>query len=159
MQGSALVALFAIFFAGGLAGCLGDGGAVSVRWRIAERATGALIDPGTRNDSTGACCEAAGGNKACAGQPGWRVTRVRVVIADPSTGVEISNPPSGLDATCSARELTTPFTLTPGLFAITLRAFDPAAPDVVEAESPSPEIRTVRKAEIVNLDVVELSVD
>jgi len=143
-------------------GCLGKDGAVSVRWRIAERETGNLDDPRDVADDTGVCCQAHDAGR-CAGQPGWRITRVKVIISDPDTLVpEPDAPTSGLDAPCGARELTTPFDIKEGLFAITLRAFDPAidpsASGYIEAESPSPEIRTVRKAEIVNLDIVELSV-
>ncbi len=139
-----------------LSGCLGDGGAVSVRWRIVERETGAIHDPRDVSDETGECC--ANPAVKCAAQPGWHVSRVRLVFTDPSSEAQLANPPAGLDATCRARELTTPFELPEGLYAIALRAFDPAAPIVIQAQSPSPELRTVRKAEIANLDVVELSV-
>lgn len=142
----------------GLGGCLGKGGAVSVRWRIVERATGTLRDPRDVSDQQGVCCQNRSDRGECAGQPGWRVTRVLVVLTDPTTGTTLPDPPAGLEAPCNARELTTPFELPDGLFAINLRAFDPAAPLVVEAESPSPELRVVRAAEIVNLDIVELSV-
>ena len=139
------------------AGCLGDGAAVSVRWRIAEQVTGALYDPRDIADKAGTCCQPISGQPRCSELATWRVSRVRVVLADPTTAAEIEVP-GGLDATCGARELTTPFTLPTGLFAITLRAFDPTAPDLIQAESPSPAIRTLRKAEIVELDVVALSV-
>lgn len=142
----------------GLGGCLGDGGAVSVRWRIVERETGALHDPRNISDASGACCANGASERPCDTQPGWRITRVRLVFTDPMTGAELVVPPVGLDASCSARELTTPFELPEGLYAIALRAFDPGAPAVIQAQSPSPELRSVRKAEIVNLDVVELSV-
>jgi hypothetical protein len=148
--------LFAAFSA--LPACLGDGGAISVRWRITELETGALYDPRDVADDSGTCCQPVAGEKPCGGLPAWRVTRVRVVLADSNTGQKIANPPAGLDATCSAREFTTPFTLPAGLLAISLRAFDPGAPDLVQAESPSPQLRTVHKAEIVNLDVVALAV-
>ena len=138
-------------------GCLGGDGAVTARWRLSERQTGALYDPRDISDESGTCCQPVAGSPACAGAPAWRVTRVHVVLADPATATEIAAQP-GLDASCGSRELTTPFSLPEGLFAISLRAFDPAAPAMIEAESPSPQIRTVRKAEIVNLDVVELLV-
>lgn len=174
---------------------------MSVRWRIAELSTGALIDPRYVSGDDGVCCQARDKNKNCcpaAQAPDddgnccalqrtdytgttprrvccavvdaasgcasvepireWRITRVRVVLSDPSTEVEIPNEPTGLDAKCGDRELTTSFSLPQGLFAITLRAYDPAAPDEIQAESPSPAIREIKKAEIVNLDVVELSV-
>jgi hypothetical protein len=142
----------------GLAGCLGNGGAVSVRWRIVERETGALHDPRDVADKSGQCCANGGSVASCATQPGWHITRVHLLFTDPTTQTPLANPPAGLDAACNARELTTPFELPEGLYAIALRAFDPAAPDVIQAQSPSPELRTVKKAEIVNLDVVELSV-
>jgi hypothetical protein len=129
-----------------------------VRWRIVEQQTGAFHDPRDIADASGTCCQPIPNEKPCAGAPAWRVTRVRIVLADSNTGQEIAQPPAGLDATCSARELTTPFTLPDGLLAISLQAFDPAAPALVEAESPSPQLRTIKKAEIVNLDVVALSV-
>jgi hypothetical protein len=185
-----------------LAGCLGKGGAVSVRWRIDELSTGAFIDPRGVAGSDGECCQvrdkdnnccpvdeavdevshvccafqrvdysgsaprraccaavdAATGCAAVAPVHEWRISRVRVVLDYPDTEKEIDDAPSGLDAKCGDRELTTPFTLPEGLFAITLRAYNPAAPDQIQAESPSPAIREIKKSEIVNLDVVELSV-
>jgi hypothetical protein len=140
-----------------LSGCLGKGGAVSVRWRISEQKTGALYDPRDVSDDNGTCCQPMG-DQPCSGSPAWRVNRVRVVLADSNTGAEVMTDREGLDAGCGSRELTTPFSLPEGLFAISLRAYDPAMPDAIEAESPAPAIRTVRKAEIVNLDVVELEV-
>jgi hypothetical protein len=139
------------------AGCTGTGGAVSVRWRISELGTGKLYDPRDINDSTGTCCKDAHAGE-CAAQPGWRVTRVQLRLIDQATEQPLANAPNGLDSPCSARELTTPFELPPGIYAISLRAYDPAMPDLIEAESPLPEIRTLRNSEIVSLDVVELSV-
>ena len=144
-------------------GCSGSGGAVSVRWRIAERSTGALHDPRDVADASGTCCAVRDSQLGCAGQPGWHITRVRLelteILAEEGTEQPLANPPAGLDAPCRSRELTTPFELPTGTFAVALKAFDPAAPDAIEAESPSAEIRTIHRAEIVSLDVVELSVE
>src|SRR5688572_26605462 len=116
---AAALAALALTLPAGAAGCQGDGGAVSVRWRIAERTTGRLLDPRDVADGRGGCCERGIDGSACI-DGGWRITRVRVVLADPSSAVEIADAPTGLDAGCSARELTTPFTVPEGLFAITL---------------------------------------
>lgn len=131
---------------------------MSVRWRIVERETGDLHDPRDVSDHSGECCANGAGGGLCVDQAGWHVTRVLLVFTDPATGAPLTNPPVGLSAACSARELTTPFEVPAGLYAIALRAFDPTAPTVIQAQSPSPELRSVRDAEIVNLDVVELSV-
>jgi hypothetical protein len=130
-----------------------------VRWRIGERDTGKIYDPFDAQDGAGGClqpCDAT--QRDCANAPRWRVTRVHLVLADTETGAEVPAPPAGLDSNCDARELTTPFTLPEGLFSITLRAFDPAMPELVQAESPSPELRVLRRGEIVNLDIVVLAV-
>ncbi len=156
----ALVGWFAFLvclFVMGLGACTGSGGAVSVRWRISELGTGLLLDPRDVSDSTGACCKHSA-QQACADETDWRITRVQLALVDQSTGQPLANAPLGLDASCRARELTTPFELPPGTYAISLRAYDPATPELIQAESPSPEIRTLRRSEIVNLDVVELSV-
>ncbi len=157
LRGALCTALVLVGLCGALAGCTGPGAAVSVRWRISEVGTGEFYDPRDVSDSVGTCCKDS--DTLCASQSNaWRVTRVQLALIDQATEVPLANAPNGLDAPCSARELTTPFELPPGTYAISLRAYDPAVPDVVEAESPSPEIRTLRRAEIVNLDVVVLSV-
>lgn len=132
-------------------GCLGNGGAVNARWRIIELANGDFYDPRDIADQNGVCCEPISGQPRCGGAPAWRIETVRVQLADPATGVELADPPSGLVAKCGDREFTTPFTLPSGQFAINLVADAPSL-------SPSPEIRIVKPAEIVNLDVVALSI-
>jgi hypothetical protein len=140
------------------AGCIGPGGAVSVRWRIVERETGARFDPDDVDDGNGVCCQQRDAQLGCTGQPGWHVNRVALEFRDPVTSELVPDLPMGLDAPCSARELTTPFELDEGSFAIQVRAFDPSEPAVAQALSPSPELRDVKRGEIVNLDIVELSV-
>jgi hypothetical protein len=133
-------------------GCLGSGGAVNARWRIVELSNGDFYDPRDIADAEGVCCEPLSGQPACGGSPAWRIETVRVQLADPTTGVELADAPSDLTAKCGAREFTTPFTLPSGLFAIDL------VTDSAVALSPSPELRTVEPAHIVNLDVIALSI-
>lgn len=133
-------------------GCLGSGGAVNARWRIVELSTGLFKDPRDIADSDGTCCEPLSQEPACGGEPAWRIETVRVQLADPATGVELPNAPADLTAKCGARELTTPFTLPTGLFAINLIT------DSSVVLSPSPELRTIEPGQIVNLDVITLSI-
>ncbi|MEO6953636.1 MAG: hypothetical protein ABI321_17675 [Polyangia bacterium] len=139
-----------------MAGCLGEGGAVNVRWRIAERETGRVDDPRYDSDAAGVCCQYFESNRLCT-TLGWHITRVQLLFTDPTTGAALADPPAGLDAPCGNRELTTPFALPSGNFDILLRAYDPVT-NATQAQSPLPEQRSIRRSEIVNLDIVELSV-
>jgi len=147
----------------------GDGGAVSFRWRLVDKGTkdragsGRIYDPGEFIGEDGAC-ECAPGDGRCAGSS-WKVTRVQLVVRDPKT---LAVPPE-IDAgdvtfACRQREATTPFIVPTREngepWALSLRAFDPAAspgsPD--QGTTPSPDVRFVPPAEIVNLDVIEIAV-
>ena len=139
-----------------LSGCLGEGGAVNVRWRIAVRETGRVDDPRDDSDAAGVCCQYFEAGKVCTTN-GWHITRVQLLFTDSTTGAALVDPPGGLDAPCGKRELTTPFSLPSGNFDILLRAYDPAT-NATQAQSPLPEQRSIHRAEIVNLDIVELSV-
>ena len=139
-----------------LGGCLGEGGAVNVRWRIAERETGRVDDPRDDSDAAGVCCKYFDSGRACT-KAAWHITRVQLLFADADTGAPLADPPGGLDAPCGKREFTTPFSLPSGNYDITLRAYDPTT-DATQAQSPLPEERSIHRAEIVNLDIVELSV-
>jgi hypothetical protein len=143
-----------------MTGCLGDGGAVNVRWRVEERETGRLDDPRDISDGNGVCCQTRVDGQPCGPASGWIIPRVRLRLEDPTTDGVVNPDLPGLTAECGARELTTPFDLPSGTYAITLVAYNPADPDAscAEAQSPLPEIRSVKKADIVQLDVVELSV-
>jgi hypothetical protein len=147
----AIVVLGAFIVCGCLGGCLGNGGAVNARWRIIELANGDFYDPRDIADQNGVCCEPIAGQPRCGGSPAWRIERVRVQLADPTTGLELPDPPSGLIAQCGDREFTTPFSLPAGQFAINLIGDAPAL-------SPIPEVRTIIPTEIVTLDVVALSI-
>ncbi len=152
----------AIALLGALCGCQGNGGAISVRWHILDLTTGQDFDPTAVSGPNGVCqnlqppatCHAS-----------WLVHRVRVVLADPVSGIETMAANPDLQFPCRQREATTPFSLTPGTFAMSLQAFDPAraGPDgssdfALDGVTPAPSVRVVRTGEVVNLDVIEIGV-
>ena len=129
---------------------------MNVRWRIAERETGRVDDPRDDSDAAGVCCKYREAGGVCSTM-GWRISRVQLLFTDTTTGAPLADPPAGLDAPCGKREFTTPFSVPSGNYSILLRAYDPAT-DAVQAQSPLPEERSLHRSEIVNLDIVELSV-
>jgi hypothetical protein len=142
----------------GLVGCQGPGGAVSVRWRITVKDTGATHDPRDVEGPDG-ICQAQKGELDAMGLPRWQVHRVQLVLTDPVTGAAVDSEDPSLVVPCTSRERTTPFELPVGSIALSLKAFDPAAPaGAVEGTTPAPTIREIKKAEIVNLDLVEIRV-
>jgi hypothetical protein len=158
-QGGAFPWLF--FFCTALlaGGCEGSGGAASVRWRISVQQTGQALDPRDVSDGQGVCCEHQG-SAGCAGQPGWQVEKIALVVADAVTGVPLPElaDDQQLIFPCGARERTTPFILPIGTFALSLRAFASAQPLLPQASTPEPSVRVIKKGEIVNLDVIEVQV-
>jgi hypothetical protein len=134
-----------------LCGCAdGDMGAVSVRWRIVDLQSFVGYDPRTQGLSDGSC---AGPNGE------WVVNKLRLTVADPDSGAPVDiSPPYSVIFTCRQREATTSFQIPLGRWAFNLCAFsmDPEVCD--EGVTPAPTIRIVRKAEIINLDVIEIGV-
>jgi hypothetical protein len=171
-----------VIIALGLAACSdGSLGAISVRWRVVDLTTGAAYDPrqqfGTQPPGGECYCPPASAPGGCAGSLGWRIDRVRVRIADPFTDATVTGAEGPLDAdpafvfNCQVREATTPFRVPPSPpdrgWAISLETFNlvPAAVDggvglTEEAAgvTPPPVVRTVRTAEITNLDVIQIGV-
>ncbi len=140
-----------------LVGCRGNGGAVSVRWRISNLSTGATFDPMQVAANDGSCCSDVV-NNSCSAISIWVVRSVSVTLRDPSTG----EPVPGVGPRtfpCDKRESTTEFDLPAGTYAIGLSAdvFDGAgdpAPGVV----PPPEVHTIVRGEVVNLQDIEIGV-
>jgi hypothetical protein len=148
----------------------GDGGAVSFRWRLIDKGTkdragsGRIYDPGEFVGEDGACACDGRNDGRCTGVS-WSVTRVKLEVRDPKT---LQVPPEVLDGDvtfpCRQREATTPFIVPTREngepWALSLRAFDPAAPPGTpdQGSTPAPDVRFVPPAEIVNLDVIEISV-
>jgi hypothetical protein len=144
--------LLSILAAGLAAGCQGEGGAVSVRWQIVDLTRGNLIRPNDVGRGDGSC-----GHEEPDGSPveTWVIPRVRLVVADPKSGAEvIAADDKRLIFNCSQREGTTPFSLPLGQYAMSLLAVD-ADTEVV---TPAPAVRTLKRAELVSLDVVELGI-
>jgi len=106
----------------------------------------------------GDCCSdvEAGGN--CSPAAIWRVHSVSVVLRDPDTGVPTPDvaPPT---FPCKQRESTTAFDLPAGTFAIglTAEAFDGAG-NPETAVVPPPEVRTIVRGDVVNLQDIEIGV-
>ncbi|HWE29420.1 MAG TPA: hypothetical protein VHB97_15530 [Polyangia bacterium] len=157
---AAVLALGAIVSIAGLAvGCQGDGGAVSVRWRLVDLATGQAWDANDKSiNARGVCCRADldTKNHTCALSP-WVVYGVYVQLGDPATGVPMDLGGAEPTAPCSARELTSKFNLPLGTWAISLAAdaSDMGTPVV----TPAPQLRDITRGGVVNLDVVEIGVD
>jgi hypothetical protein len=135
-----------------LCGCQGEGGAVSVRWQIVDLTRGNLINPNDVGRGDGSC-----GHDEPAGSPveSWTIPKVRLVLADPRSGSEVlAADDARLIFNCSQREGTTPFTLPLGQFALSLLAVD----SNTEVVTPAAAVRTLKRAELVGLDVVELGI-
>jgi hypothetical protein len=159
------------FVALALAGCQGNGGAVSVRWRIVDQSTGEQYDPGDYKANDGSCCACVGSDGKCetkydptthvpdCANP-WQIENVSVTLANANTGAPI---PDGLSAfPCSIREKTTPFVLPPGTFAISLAVTNDVGDGMnvpAPVAVPPPSIRTIVAGDVVNLDVIEIAVD
>src|SRR4051794_12619017 len=103
------------------AGCQGPGGAVSVRWRIVELATGESFDPSGSETATddGSCCRLPHPRGQCDFSANWVVRTINITLRDPTTGelVLVGDP-----FRCSQREKTTEFVLPTGPYAIGLDA-------------------------------------
>jgi hypothetical protein len=147
------------------AGCEdGLGGAVTVRWHIIDLATQVGYDPVAQGQPNGSC---AGPNQYSMGKPvldadgnpvpAWIVNNILLTMRDPNNGLPVPIDPPQL-FTCRQREATTSFVVPLGRFAFDLCAFstDPAVCD--QAVTPAPAIRNVLKAQIINLDEIELGV-
>jgi hypothetical protein len=140
----------------------GNQGAVSVRWRITDLSTGVTYDPLDRgaSDGSGACvCQAGDRAAGCAASYGWVVHAVRLIVADPESGAPVAVADPYVLFACKSREATTPFHIPPGSWALSLRAYNPAAPQAGdEGTTPAPVVRDVRAASITKLDVIQIGV-
>jgi hypothetical protein len=140
------------------AGCQGPGGAVSVRWRVVDLSTSESFDPSGSEAATndGSCCRQPHPAGLCDFSAEWVVRDVSITLRDPTTGELVL---AGEPFKCSTREKTTRFVLPTGTFAIGLDAavFDGhGAP--VPVYLPPPEVRTIVRAEVVNLQIIEVGV-
>lgn len=142
-------------------GCQGTGGAVSVRWRIVEISTGEAFDPGSTGrtglaGNHGYCCRLRDQNSECTADNAWVVRTVGIVLRDAATGAFVQDVSP---FNCTARERTTKFDLPAGSFAIGLEAtVVDGAGDAAQVTLPPPEVRTIVRGEVVNLQVIEIGV-
>jgi hypothetical protein len=147
-----------------LGGCQGNGGAVSVRWRVRDLRSGTSWDPtdiaARDGDSTGVCCPIAP-HDICDPHNAWIVDAVKILLSDPTTGEPNKDP--RLDPftyRCAEREATTNWSLPVGRWAVSLSA---QAHDFsgkpVQAQTPAPEVRDLTAGGVVNLQVIEVAVD
>jgi hypothetical protein len=145
-----------------VAGCQGNGGAISVRWRIVDISTGTNYDPGDVKAANGFCCITfAPRSNVCDSSNTWVIESVSIQLAYADTGVPIAN--NNLPSfPCSIREKTTGFTVPPGTFAISLGAVNDIGDGLsvpAPVALPPPSVRTIVKGEVVNLDVIEIGVN
>ena len=141
------------------AGCQGNGGAVSVRWRVANLSTGATFDPaGNVKANDGSCCSDLDNAHNCDVGSIWVVRSVDVTLRDPTTGQPVPNV-APRRFPCVNRESTTAFDLPAGTFAIGLTAdvFDGHG-NPVPGVVPPPEVHTIVRGEVVNLQDIEIGV-
>ncbi len=130
---------------------------MSVRWELTDLTSGAHFDPRDVGGPDDICQVGVG--SSCGVDQVLRVHRIRLVIRNPVTGAPALAPDDPrLIFRCRAREATTDFILPAGEFALSLQAFDPAQPSSDEGVTPAPAVRTIKKAEIVNLEVIEIGV-
>jgi hypothetical protein len=140
------------------AGCQGNGGAVSVRWRISDLSTGETFDPMSTAANDGSCCSDLDPAKQCAVSSIWVVRAVSVTLRDPTTGQPIEGV-APKTFPCQKREDTTAFDLPSGSYAIglTAPAFDGAG-NPAPSEVPPPEVHTIVRGDVVNLQDIEIGV-
>jgi hypothetical protein len=138
------------------AGCNGSDGAVSVRWRIVDLTLGDVYDPKADSDAAGFCCpDAHIINRQCQFDSPWVIRSLAVTLADPSSGQVLKS--QGFP--CGIGESTTSFTLPTGTFAMGLDVTATTGNgNAAPAFTPPPEIHTIVKGEIVNLQVIEIGV-
>jgi hypothetical protein len=147
-----------------LGGCQGNGGAVSVRWRVRDLRSGMSWDPtdiGNRDGAEiGVCCPIAA-NNICDARNAWIVQDVQIVLADPATGdVNMDPHLAQFSYHCAEGEATTDWSLPVGRWAVSLsaRAHDVAGKPV-QAATPAAEVRDLTAGGVVNLQVIEVAVD
>jgi len=133
-----------------LFGCsTGTEGAVSFRWRIVDRCTGESFDPGNHIDpaGTGACVDT-----------GWRVDTLQLVALDSSSNDACTT--SVCVFPCKQREATTAFEIPAGTYAFSIAATlgTDGGTSVCPSATPPPLVRSVKDAEITNLDVIQIEV-
>jgi hypothetical protein len=133
--------------------CQKDLGAVSVRWEIVDLTRGDYIKPNEVGQSDGSCAHQEPDMSPVSS---WRIAKVRLVLAG-ADGNPLPNDQNRV-FDCRAREAVTPFTQPLGTFAMSLRAVDDSGNDDRTVITPAPAVRTIRRGEVVNLDVVELGI-
>jgi hypothetical protein len=142
-------------------GCQGNGGAVSVRWRIVDLTTGQEIDPGDVKAADGSCCNQRDAtSNLCLPSNPWIIESVNIVMGEATTGTPIQTPLKPF--ACSLREKTTPFVLQPGTFAVSLAATNDIGDGMnvpAPVALPPPSVRTITSGDVVNLDVIEIGVN
>jgi hypothetical protein len=146
-------------------GCQDNGGAVSVRWYIQDLTTGELMNPRDHNGPGGSCVF---DEPDMSTLRSWSIAKIKLVIADvidasPDSKEILSPCDSRVVFDCSQAEATTPFSLPTGTFAMSLQAIvtecgSEAGSGSVQTVTPAPAVRTIKRAEVVNLDVVQIGV-
>jgi hypothetical protein len=142
-----------------LAACSQGQGAVSVRWRIIDKTSGAVSDPRDYANPTTGGCQCIGGQGAnCQNSCGWTVNRVRLHVSTlTSTGLQESVPP--IEFPCRQEEATTASIIPVGMLFFSVEG-DTGSTDAglkIQAYGPPGVLRNVVAAQVVNLDVVELA--
>lgn len=148
---------------GTMPACQGDRGAVSFRWRILDKTTGLLSDPRDHGGEGGACLKRTNQTILRNCEPfgdGWWIKHVRLDVADPVSGQKTFIESRFVEFTCRTREATTEFEIPLGTWALSVRAVNPPDPPCAKVgTTPPPQVRDVKKGEIVNLDVIEIAVN
>jgi hypothetical protein len=168
-------ALLTVVACAALGGCIGKGGAVTVRWRIVELDSGQTWNPATDPGIAGSdhfCCRRLANAPvttcidddpndltADALATNWVVKKVEVELDDPDTGTPVQV--TALGTFCTAGELTTPFILPTGRFAVRLvsTATDRTGTVAVQTSTPAAEIRDIVADSVVNLQIIEIGVE
>lgn len=145
-----------------LSACQDSDGAVNFRWRIVDKETGLAYDPRDRallNESApGSCICAAENTGAQCPAAGWRIDRIRLRVLSTTDGAAQPLDDADVSFTCRQREATTSFRVPIGIWAFRLEGYDPAS-GALQSSSAAAIVRQVKRAEIVNLDIIEMGVD
>lgn len=153
---------FAWVLCGLLSACQDSDGAVSFRWRIVDKSTGLAYDPRERallDETAPGSCICAGQNTGAQCPPsGWRIDRIRLRVLDTTTGAAQPLDDADVSFVCRQREATTSFRVPIGTWGFTLEGYDPTT-GMVQSSSAAAIVRRVKRAEIVNLDIIEMGVD
>jgi hypothetical protein len=129
------------------AGCVGDEGAVSLRWRLVDLSTGNILDVKGYDTPDPPFVH------ACVNLPRWKIDTIHLRIA--TLDGNVLTFADAMQYPCAQGEATTPFDIPPGTYALSLQA-EAGGGEVGVA--PAPLVRQVERGQVVNLELIEVGI-